>query len=341
MTEVQAPSIGSAELNYDPLGNRVRQILQEPYQGIYWLENVLNNVNRYSLETGATRRGIRLLVPDVDLMPESELSSFISKTMYSLEGAIKLSHRFEGFNLAYFSSNDPIRRSRPEILNAELDLISSLKERPSKTIQSIFTQAYNKGFKIEQIKGTVSAEDEERIQLMYAQSFRSYPFDIQSSIKDMIKNETSDVFVARYIGDSQIYAICATEELRLNISGRELVIREMGDSAKLHKSDSSKVDSDGLNAPLKLALIAKAINSDADTVFCETRAAWAPVNKINYDIGMKHSGFLNKHTCISGPETVRESTEDDEINRIYGNMNIWAVNRTQIVDIAAAVSRVL
>ena len=92
-------------------------------------------------------------------------------------------------------------------------------------------------------------------------------------------------------------------------------MREMGDSAKMPQVN-------GLNAPLKLMLIRAAYQDGIDLVFCESRAALPQVNAVNHDIGMAYCGFLRQHTKIGG-EGIDEGS-------IYGNMNVWALNKDGI-----------
>ena len=158
---------------------------------------------------------------------------------------------------------------------------------------------------------------------MYNSSFTSYPFDIQQAISSMVQQENVSVYVARSIKDGQLYAVCATEQMVLHLSdGRSLVIREMGDSAKMHQVN-------GLNAPLKLMLTREAFRDNVDLVFCESRAALWAVNSVNCSIGMDYCGFLPQHTFIGGPADIVEFNIGNK-RTDYGNMNVWALNKDGI-----------
>lgn len=341
-TSNQAPSIGSIALDFDLAGNRVRQIIQEPIDNLSHLTEALTAANDLALVHGATRRSIRALTRR-DLLDLPWLDHQVKQLKYQVEARIHLSGQFNDYYLVYYGGNNPERSSSGPIIAQELGFLSSLDERRRKSPSEIIQKAYQRGYALEKLQGDLSAQDQERLVLMYQQSFRSYPYDIGVEITNLIKNPDSHVFAARLAEDGQLYAIAATELLVIPISNdAKLSIREMGDSARIHvdENGSKEPKGNGLNAPLKLMLINQADRDRLDSVYTESRAALKAVNIINHDIGMRRSGFLLKHSRISGPENFEE-TKEKGVNAEYGNMNVWALNSDDVIQISAGVRQAL
>lgn len=323
--EVIAPSIGSVDLNYDRKGNRVRQIVEVPIDDATSLLPILSQADTYAERHGATRKLIRAFT-NSDLIrmymrkgARDGLEEDNRK--YKIEAVIPLSGDLKPYSIIYFGHNSPQRTSSNEVLEQEKGFINNIHTKERKSPDYYISRA-NTEYRLERLTEKLDDRDKERMVEMYMYSFKSYPFNIQEAIMDMVKSPTTHVYAARSLRDGQLYAICTTEQVGITMPDRTFIMREMGDSAKMPQVN-------GLNAPLKLMLLKEAADDNVDLVFCETRAALIAVNYINYSIGMSYCGMLQKHTAISGPQDVEETILDGR-NGIYGNMNVWALNQEGI-----------
>lgn len=300
------PSIGSKELSFDENGGRVRQIVDRVIQ-LSELEGILNDAGHFSLEKGATRSVVRLFM-NSDLVGDEQITGFHKEAEIPLAGA------FSGLSLLYYGFNSPERCSSVDIIEKEKKIMQVVLARQPKAPSSVFEKA--EGFSLERLQDQLANIDYDRLRQMYSLSFTTYPFNIVSIIPSMVKDKDYKVYAARSKTDGMLYAVCITEEMILHFpNGKRFIMREMGDSAKMPEVS-------GLNAPLKLMLINEAFHDGVDLVFCESRAALGAVNAVNHDIGMQNCGFLNQHTRIGG-EGIDEKS-------IYGNMNVWALNKDGI-----------
>jgi len=304
---IDPPSIGSKELSFDNLGNRVRQIVERVVDNDRELERILNNAGEFGKAYNSTRSIVRVLM-------DTRMSGVENVGGFKREAAIPLDAGFKGLSLCYYGMNSLERQTTVSIIEQERKILTDVLGREPKTPLAILEKT--KEFKFERLEGKVSINDFERLREMYENSFTAYPFDIVSSLKSMIANQDYVVYVARSIRDGLLYSVSITEEMILDILGTgKLTMREMGDSAKIPQVN-------GLNAPLKLLLIEKAYEDEVNLVFCESRAALPAVNAVNRDIGMDYCGFLTQHTRIGG-EGIDEKSP-------YGNMNVWALNKDAI-----------
>ncbi len=324
MTSESAPSIGTVEMSFDPVGNRVRRILPETICRGGDLVPALLNANMFAEKHGATRSIVRALVPN-DLLQESALLAGTAR--WGIEAAVPLTGRFSGMSFVYYTRNREGRFSSSQTVSGELSLLDGVMARSAKNVDEILRQTKAGGWSLEFLDNSLSESDMERLAQMYASSFKSYPFNIAQAISGMVTDPNVHVCVARSESDGLLYAVSATELVTLPSSG--FVMREMGDSAKMPGVN-------GLNAPLKIMLIAESFRRDSriDLIFCETRAALGAVNAINHSIGMRWCGMLPKHTVISGPSDVDEVALDGR-NGVYGNMNVWALSEKQIRSISS------
>lgn len=338
--ESKAPSIGSIDLSFDVRGNRVRQIYQQLVTEPTELQDVLATANLLADQNGATRRSVRALVRK-DLVQGPELASAVLELGYKIEAHIGIVGKFEDFHLTYFGNNDPDRSSRPDIVTAEREFISKLVQKAPKSVYDSLYKASTEGFHLERLSGNLDPADYKRLRVMYEQSFKDYPYDISTSIVKLVQNAESHVYAARSKQDGELYSVAATELMIISIEGDKLAIREMGDSAKycFDQEGAPITKGNGLNGPLKLKLIADSLY-DTDLVFTESRAAGMPVNIVNHGIGMRHYGFLTKHTRIASDiEQFPETKEEGEENKVFGNMNVWALNKAEIEGIASEVKK--
>ena len=330
MNKVEAPSIGGVELNFDPKGNRIRQIASLSLDNPGWLVPLLNNAHMEAERCGATRRIVRGLTPISKL---DEVAGVVRALGWSIEAACTLDDPlFNRYAFVYFSRNNRERISQPAVLTQEDILFNKVTAKQLKPPRDHFRQALEKGFTFERLHSSLADNDHRRLVEMYTLSFSSYPFDIVEAISDMVRNTQTHVYAARSASDRQLYAVSATEQAEVILDdGRVLKIREMGDSAKMPSVN-------GLNAPLKLMLIHAAAKArDTHLLFCETRAALGAVNAVNWSIRMQSGGFLHKHTVISGPADVPEVEMDGPVKGQYGNMRFWALNFGQIERIGSEV----
>ena len=311
---IDPPSIGSKDLSFDEAGDRTRQIIEKVVDETE-LGVILGEAEVFGHRQGATRIVIRAFV-------NSDLAKIKNIGTFRKEAEILLWDGSKKHFFVYYGYNNPERCSLSGILDEETKIMQNILNRRPKNQSSIFEQA--KGFSLERLQGELSPFDHERLKKMYNLSFTDYPFNIGESIKYMVKSEDYAVYAARSKADGLLYAVCATEEMVLNIEGLgRFVMREMGDSAKMPQVN-------GLNAPLKLMLVKGAFEDGVDLVFCESRAALPAVNAVNRDIGMDYCGFLMQHTRIGG-EGVDEKSP-------YGNMNVWALNKDAIQGIGQKVN---
>lgn len=320
MTEiVRSPSIGSIRPDFDRVGDRMRQIVDRPIQNLDFLGSTLRNANMLREQYGATRSLVRAVTSSgIDVVQVCEEQG------HRLEASIPLAGDLSGFNFNYYGRNESGRIPSAQTLEEETALIGKLLKKDPKPPSQIIEQARRQGFELERLQGSLTPGDYDRIIEMYRSSFTTYPFDIQTMIKQMVEDPTYQVYVARSVAgdDRQLYAVCVTEQVDLKLGDRKFVIREMGDSAKMPSVN-------GLNAPLKLMLVAEALKDGVDLVFCETRAALGAVNAVNQSIGMQYAGFLPHHTLIGGPSDIKETGSSGEESK-FGNMNVWALNRSEI-----------
>lgn len=321
----QAPSIGSVDLQFDQKGNRVRQIVEKRILTEGQILPILTNASLVADSNGATRSSVRALVHQGLLQEWGD--SVING--YDIEASVPLSGEHADFALVYLGSKKMRRYSTDAVMEAEAAIVDSLHAKEPKDPRAVIEKARAAGFTLERLTYPLSENDMQRLVQMYQESFTSYPFNIEEEIADMVQRESSYVYAARR-NDGLLYAVCATEEVQLSLAdGTNFSMREMGDSARIQSPEGQ-----GLNAPLKLMLLLEAYRDGTDLLFCETRAALGAVNANNYNIGMQYSGLLPKSTVISGPQDVLETELDGEVNRLYGNMNVWSMNRDQIADIA-------
>ncbi len=320
-----APSIGRIELSFDPAGDRARQISTTVITTTRQLHELLYIARGFTRAMQGTRTVVRSLV-EKDYLNEALQNA--EEIGYQCEAAMPLSSQgFEQTPLVYFGSNTDRRVTNNFIRRNEQSLLTTIVETPVKLPGDVVQTAANRGFGLERLDGSLSEVDYQQLKRMYENSFSSYPFEINAAISDLVAQPTSIVFAARSESDGMLHSVCAAEQLDIPVfDGRNLRIWEMGDSARL---ESGK----GLNAALKVAIIAQSARHNVDLLFCESRAALRAVNQINHSIGMKFRGTLIKHTLISGPEDIAESSIDGYNGR-YGNMNVWSLNRSQIAEIA-------
>lgn len=315
----EAPSIGTVDLGFDVRGNRVRQIVTSSIKDPEVLINILREASVFGEQHGATRSLVRVILPkslDSDI---SDIAGFVS---YNIEANIPLSGDFSGLSIIYFGKNSKERTPSIETAETERELVRKLLEKDPKSPKEVLRNV-SSSYSLEKLAGNLTSADSKRLVEMYNSSFTGYPFDIQETISFMVQQENVSVYAARSIKDGQLYAVCATEQMVLHLSDdRNLVIREMGDSARMPNVR-------GLNAPLKLMLTQEAFRDRVDLVFCESRAALGAVNAVNYSIGMDYCGFLPQHTFIGGPADIIEFNTDDKETK-YGNMNVWALNKDGI-----------
>lgn len=326
----EAPSIGTVDLGFDVRGNRVRQIVTSSIKDPETLINILREASMFGEQHGATRSLVRVILPKSLNFDISDIASFAN---YNVEADIPLIGDFSGLSIIYCGKNSKERTPSIETIETEAELVRKLLEKDRKPPEEVLENV-SSFYGLEKLAGKITSADNERLIEMYVSSFTAYPFNIQEAISSMVQQENVSVYAARSIKDGQLYAVCATEQMILYLSdGRNLVIREMGDSAKMPQVN-------GLNAPLKLMLTREAFEDNVDLVFCESRASLKAVNIVNQSIGMRYSGFLPLHTRIDGFSDIQEKDADGNKSE-YGNMNVWALNRGDIARIGSEVSRTL
>lgn len=324
----EAPSIGSISLDFDPMGNRVRQIVEELIEELSQLQGILRQAKMFGEQQGATRFLVRALTSSD--IPQRELSTALASVDYSQEARVDLAGRFEPFVLGYYGYNIPRRTPSEDTRRTERELVANLLQKKPKSAAQIIEETYGKGYIMEKLEGTLSSEDQCRLAEMYKASFSAYPFNIKEMIVQMVRQPSYQIYAARSVKDRQLHAVCVTEQVTLNLpNGEKFRMREMGDSAKMPGAN-------GLNAPLKLMLVRDAFRDDIDLVFCETRASLGAVNAVNQSIGMTYAGFLPLHTLIDGPSDIQEKDIDGNKSP-FGNMNVWALSREDIAKIGSEV----
>ena len=325
----EAPSIGTVDLGFDVRGNRVRQIVTSSIKDPETLINILREASVFGEQHGATRSLVRVILSKSLNFDISDIASFVN---YNVEADIPLSGDFSGLSVIYYGKNSKERNPSIETAEAEGELVRKLLEKETKSPKEVLENV-SPFYSLERLAGKLTSADNKRLIEMYASSFTAYPFDIQQTISSMVQQENVSVYAARSTKDGQLYAVCATEQMKLHLAdGRNLVIREMGDSAKMPQVN-------GLNAPLKLMLTREAFKDNVDLVFCESRAALWAVNSVNCSIGMDYCGFLPQHTLIGGPADIIEFNIGSRRTN-YGNMNVWALNKDGIKRIGQEVEKV-
>ncbi len=331
MTNNEAPSIGGIELNFDPIGNRVRQIASDVIEQPSNLLPILREAHIFAEQHGATRRVVRAVTRSEAL---EEAQGVAHAMGWTTEAAIPLSDWFSGYHFVYYGRNDATRASQSKVLEQEQLFVQQASSRERRQLHTYLREAQI-SFTLERLHAPLSDDDYRRLIEMYTSSFSAYPFNIQAEIPAMVANPNTHVYAARLRSDGQLYAVTATEQVEVLLdNGRTLTMREMGDSAKMPNMN-------GLNRPLKLALVMEAaLPEKVDLLFCETRAALIAVNRVNSAF-MGCRGMLPKHTVISGPQDVDEVGLDGETNGRYGNMNVWALNRQDIRHVAQECSEVI
>lgn len=94
---IEAPSIGGIELNFDPKGSRVRQIVRDVIDEPTTLVPILHQAHMAAEQTGATRRVVRAVTQTNKL---EEACGVIGESGWTIEAAIPLSEPFEEYILS-------------------------------------------------------------------------------------------------------------------------------------------------------------------------------------------------------------------------------------------------
>jgi hypothetical protein len=315
-----APSIGSIDLSYDPIGDRVRQINTSIITNPYLLSRLLYTADEFSQAFYASRRSIRTLIENEQLLNCSRIAA---QSGYTLEAQIPLTGELGNNTFAYFGRNSKDRLTSNYIRKNEQKLIREVLKKDRKNPSQVIAKVLQKGFSLERLRGSLSKQDHQSLIAMYEHSFTSYPFDIAKTIQNMVADDQTVVYAARSQEDRSLHALCAAEQVVVPLTnGQQLLLWEMGDSARL---ESGK----GLNGALKLRIVREAARNNVSLLFCESRAALKAINTVNHSIGMEFGGSLVKHTVIGGVEDVPESAMDGTNGR-FGNMNVWYLNKGQI-----------
>ncbi len=270
-------------------------------------------------EKKITRYAVRSLIPD-SILDEVTVAAAAEGREFMREAKIPLHN---GYSFVFFGRNFPGRIPSKETQDAVKLLVEEVSAKPGDPLREYLFAARDQDFELERLTGELNDEDRKDLVRMYKNSFANYPLDIETEIIEMVEgNGRYTVCVARNKGDERLYAVAATEDVKIIMHKKVLHIRKMGYSAKDHEH---KVK--GLNAALKVKLIEQAAQAGVHLVFGLSRATVRSVNRINHSIGMLPYGTLPLDSYIGGEvdQAFREKNEQGE-TLPQESMNVWALD---------------
>lgn len=324
--------IGDVGFHHDPRMERIRGIWPAVLTHFSAIQMPLDVAQELSHEAGATRTTLRFLVKR-EIVPQ--LKAPLESRGFRVEGATGLSGRWSGHVWLYVGRNDSTRRSREQILREQEQLSESVRGRPRASLDQLLEHYRRAGLAMDRLTRSLSQEDHDRLVEIHEAGLPGSFQNLRRDLRLMLSDEEGyRAYATRYRGTGACLAISVFERLELQIRNvdRSLRLAETSLIVKLPYGMEIR----GQGAPLLAFGAADHARWKPDLLYVETRSASASPNGVFHQLGFEYCGRLEKHVRTHGPQDVDETGVDD--HTLYANMNVWAMNSTQLARLTHAFS---
>ncbi|MBD3210153.1 GNAT family N-acetyltransferase [Candidatus Micrarchaeota archaeon] len=255
-----------------------------------------------STHPGATRTTVRAF-----------MASGIADAAPGLEARFPADRIFPGLELVYLGFNSNERKSRDEILGAELDSVGQLiSSNGQPSPRKIFERVAGGGYSVTPLNGARTAAVGQLLEL-YNEAYQEYTFEINSDTISNMLNNGNIVLVGRG-PDSTIVSSLIAEHAAIEVDGKQVHLYELSDYATLRAHRGN-----GLMTAMQVMAV-EAIRSlehgQESIIYAEDRAAWEAVNISSHRAGLAYCGTLQKHCVLVSDRTFPEEGRLE-------NLNVW------------------
>ncbi len=305
--ERQVGSIGTPDIKYDSLNNRVKGfagegddlLVVENLPTARMLQDYVDVARDIAQQENATRITLRTITTEPELLQGIRGAE--------IEAAIPFRYNGTELSMVYLGRNDPSRLTPGILFQEQSDTYQQLIARDPRESRVQVSPEYV----VERLEFPSARDVRDVITLMeeaYSRDGEVIMWYIPTveDVRVVLNNSTT--YVARHLGN--IVSMCVAEQISPRIFGEAVNIYEVSDCATFPEHRRQ-----GL-----LQACAQRVLDDisgADIIYNESRVAHTPIIRAMRNLGFEGSGILRNHVRIGGDRDLPETSDIESLAVMY------------------------